>query len=1181
MSHNGFIISPSSITIGEGEEEKTVIQLYGRLETGDSFVALFDYKPYFYIKETDLKKAEKIVKCDITNTTFHNFDNEKVVKLAYTTPKALNEARKALYDAEIACYESDVQAPMQFLIEHELKGSIRLEGKSYGTKEYNSMYKTAYRVDHVFHSPRVTGHEHYPELKILSIDIETDMKHSQLYSIALYMTHGTKIQEKVLIAKKGGFVKGEGFSTEKELLERFVQLVREWDPDVITGWHVIDFDLQVIKDKCKEHSVDFTIGRDNTAVYIKLSDSFYQDSIAKISGRVVLDGISLLKNSFVRLPDFKLETAAQHYLSEGKLFTGDARHEDIERSFHDNPQKLIDYNLIDAKLVIDILRESKVLDLTIVRSKLTRMPLDRVKASIASFDSLYLQRLHAQGVVAPTAFSGNREERIQGGYVRESQPGIYDNMLVFDFKSLYPSIIRTFNIDPYSFIPSEKIQKYSEKEQSEFIKAPNGAHFKHEEGFLPAIIQDLWKARDNAKKENNPLKSQAIKILMNSFFGVMANPTFRFYSIEMANAITHFGQHLIKKAAEFVEKKGLEVTYGDSVSADTKIIVMDTKHTIKEVPIHTLYTQTDRKNNAEKEYCLRTPYKVLTIDKEGKSVFKNITYIMRHKAQKKVFRVHITNAWYIDVTDDHSLIGYVNKQKKPYLEDMERLVESTPSDFAKKNIHSLVTLSKIPQKKTISKKYPVCVYEFMGLFIGDGSFDRQLKPNYYLHLSTGIDTSEIVHKVLKPLQKENYIKNYWLKSKGDICLNGNIVRLFNEKLRNNGKKKIPVFLLQETEDAICAFLRGVFSADGTIMIRNDSAIIRFTNTNYTFIETILYLLHTVGISSSFFKENSYNKYKKKQSKTFSYHINIKDKATFSKKVGFLLDRKNERLKKISKAGTHRRTIDKYEFDISSIQKVEKIDYQGYVYDIEVDDTHRFFANNILVHNTDSVFINPKESDYEKAVQTGNKLCEEINEFMKSYISKNYRRESMMELEFEKTYKRFFMPRVRGSEAGAKKRYAGLLDKNGKEVLDFVGLEFVRSDWTQLAKDFQEELLHTVFARKKVEPFIRQFVKDMQAGKYDHKLVYRKQIRKRVSEYTKTTPPHIQAARKIGRDDVGIIDYVMTTDGPEEKEHVSHDIDYTHYLDKQIKPIADSVLDFFDTTFDDILKPDKQHSLLGY
>jgi DNA polymerase-2 len=174
-----------------------------------------------------------------------------------------------------------------------------------------------------------------------------------------------------------------------------------------------------------------------------------------------------------------------------------------------------------------------------------------------------------------------------------------------------------------------------------------------------------------------------------------------------------------------------------------------------------------------------------------------------------------------------------------------------------------------------------------------------------------------------------------------------------------------------------------------------------------------------------------------------------------------------------------------------------------------------------------------------------------------------------------------MPRIRGEETGAKKRYAGLQLVDGKEEISFTGLESVRRDWTELSKRFQLGLLDRVFHKKEVANFIKDFVADLKKGKYDSLLIYKKAIRKELEGYTKTTPPHVKAARKLDKLTSSIIAYVMTEDGPEPVQKLEHKIDYEHYIDKQIGPIADSVLVFYGKTFKDVLENSAQTSLFGF
>jgi len=233
-------------------------------------------------------------------------------------------------------------------------------------------------------------------------------------------------------------------------------------------------------------------------------------------------------------------------------------------------------------------------------------------------------------------------------------------------------------------------------------------------------------------------------------------------------------------------------------------------------------------------------------------------------------------------------------------------------------------------------------------------------------------------------------------------------------------------------------------------------------------------------------------------------------------------------------------------------------------------------------DTDSIFIDTNLSK-EKANQLGKKIEKEINEFYKNYIKKQYKRNSHLELEFEKQYLALMMPPTRqtgkeGEVSGAKKRYAGLREKDNKEIIDIVGLEAIRGDWTQAAQEFQKELLNKIFHNKSPTAFIKQYIKDLRAGKLNNKLIYKKSIRKALEEYTKTTPPHVKAARKLDKLDSNIIQYYITTDGPEPIQNLKHSIDYEHYIKKQIEPIAKTILSLLGIEFQDILQGSKQQTL---
>jgi DNA polymerase-2 len=236
---------------------------------------------------------------------------------------------------------------------------------------------------------------------------------------------------------------------------------------------------------------------------------------------------------------------------------------------------------------------------------------------------------------------------------------------------------------------------------------------------------------------------------------------------------------------------------------------------------------------------------------------------------------------------------------------------------------------------------------------------------------------------------------------------------------------------------------------------------------------------------------------------------------------------------------------------------------------------------VIYSDTDSVFVQTNLGEKETE-EKAKELQDYINNFYRKYVSENYKRESFLDLEYKKQYLSMMIPSLRKTEEenqkAAKKRYAGLIRNKNLEELEVVGLEAIRGDWTEAAGNFQKELLLKVFKNQRIEEFIKNYVKKILEGKIDEELVYRKSMRKKLEEYTKTTPPHVKAARKLPSLNSTIIEYYMTTDGPEPIQKLTHKIDYEHYIEKQIKPIANQILNLFNKNFDDIIKGSKQKTL---
>jgi DNA polymerase II len=736
--------------------------IFGRLENGESFICMNEFNPYFFIKEKDKKILEKLDNqefFEIEETNLTSFKAENVVKIIFKNQTSLKEISKEMKDFQIETFEEDLKPSVRFMIENDLKLFVDIEGD----------YEKNERVDRFYLNPKIKKSNYEIIPKVASIDIESDKKGKKLFCIGIY----SKDKKEVLMITKEKIEGVLSCRNERECLEKFREKIIEIDPDIITGWNVIDFDLALLNKLFNENKIDFDIGRTNKKIKLKIEKNFLKKSKAKIPGRVVLDGLNLLKDPFIqeaptikkiKLESFALEEVSKRILDKKKLIEGIDRSKEIEKLYRGNKEdkrKLAEYNIQDCRLAYEIVEKTKMIELAVERANLTGMQLDQLTSSIASFDSLYIRKAKKKNLVSPSSIYKQKQEKITGGFVLQPDSGIYKNVFVFDFKSIYPSIIRTFNIDPSSLL---------NRKEKDCITSPNGAVFRNQDGILPEMIQELYEAREKAKRERRELSSYAIKIIMNSFFGILASPNSRYFDLKLGNSITTFGQEIIKLTMKKIEENGDKVIYGD---------------------------------------------------------------------------------------------------------------------------------------------------------------------------------------------------------------------------------------------------------------------------------------------------------------------------------------------------------------------------------------------------TDSIFVQKKNE--KNLEEFGIRTSREINKFYIEYVMKNYKRKSFLELEFEKRYKSLLFPglRKKEEERGAKKRYAGLLEN---EELEIVGLEAIRGDWTEAARIFQKELLKKMFLEEDIIPFIKDFIKKIKEGRLDKELIYRKSIRKGLEEYTKTTPPHVKAARKLEKIESNLIEYYITLSGPEPIQKLMHKIDYEHYIEKQIKPIATTILE---------------------
>jgi len=552
VNARGFILQASYRVVAGAP----VIHLYGQLEGGGTFLVRDDrQRPHFYIRAAQAESARSLgISLGISALQpieRRTFDGAQVCRIEVAVPSDIPALRERLHRAGIETFEADVRFAVRYLIERGVKGGCEIEGEA--------RPGTGIRLE--FDNPRLRPADVKVDPRVLAFDIETDAKAQRLLAISLY---APALDEVLIVDGSDRSMPAHATrcADERTALDAFSERVREFDPDVLTGWNTIDFDLGVLERVAARLRHPLALGRDAGPIRLRKPEGYFGSGQASVPGRLVLDGIDLLRGAFVRMDDYSLDAVAREVLGEGKATKTEAgdRIEEIAHNYrHDLPAFSL-YARTDARLAYQIVERLNLVPLAFARSRLAGMTPDRVAASIASFDFLYLSELAHVGIVAPTVRSS--DSRVfaaqQGGYVLEPVPGLHRNVWVFDFKSLYPSIIRTFNIDPLSYVAAPAAG-------ADLIETPGGA-FRREAAILPRLLDQLFPRREAAKRSGDEVASHAIKILMNSFYGVLGTPACRFYNPALANSITGMGRELLLWSKRWFEQAGLRVLYGDTDS---------------------------------------------------------------------------------------------------------------------------------------------------------------------------------------------------------------------------------------------------------------------------------------------------------------------------------------------------------------------------------------------------------------------------------------------------------------------------------------------------------------------------------------------------------------------------------------------------------------------------------------
>ncbi|MBC3767365.1 DNA polymerase II [Neptunicella marina] len=474
-----------------------------------------------------------------------DFQHRTMAAVYLPSQHQLQNAKRLCADNRIRLYEDDIRLADRYLMERFIYGNALFTGVH---KEHPSYREVT--------QAKLQTTDYQPVLAVLSIDLECSAN-GELFSIG--MASETVSCVLMIGEPQAGPDWIEWLPDERTLLLRFADKVNQLDPDILVGWNVVNFDCKLLLERAKMHAIKLNIGRDGSAAWWKTSRAENDQGFIGIAGRVVVDGIDALKTATYQFDSFSLEFVARTLLGKGKSTDDvDNRLARIEHDFIHNKIKLAEYNLQDCLLVLEILAHTNIIDFLQLRSQLTGLELDRMGGSVAAFTNVYLPKLHRAGFISPNRPAGGGLAS-PGGYVMNSSPGLYQHVLVLDFKSLYPSIIRTFKIDPLGLV-----QGLASPENA--IPGFKGASFDRKQHFLPDIITSLWRQRDEAKRQQDAARSQAIKILMNSFYGVLGSGGCRFYDTRLASSITMRGHEIMQTTASWIREQGYDVIYGDTDS---------------------------------------------------------------------------------------------------------------------------------------------------------------------------------------------------------------------------------------------------------------------------------------------------------------------------------------------------------------------------------------------------------------------------------------------------------------------------------------------------------------------------------------------------------------------------------------------------------------------------------------
>jgi DNA polymerase I len=573
------------------------------------------FKPYFYLnpelesedalgalREELLQRFNQIRDIQIVDrfTPFgYQDEKKKMLLIVAQDPKNVRELRESAKNYG-TIYEADILFKNRFLVDTGLRSNSWIKARSYRPTRTNTV-STKRKLETIPSNLELDDFDEHPELRYLCVDIECLAESGDgmpqpevdpIIMISLSFSQPFEGRDNmVLVSRPVSIEDTQGMESEEEMLRAFLDILKRFDPDVLLGYNSNQFDFPYIIDRMRGLGIKPKMGRAEKNSYYR---TFGNSTRVNITGRVVVDVLPLVKKDFA-LKRYGLGEVSKAILGREKL---DVSHTEIPRLWKSQGKglrKLIDYSRRDAELPLEILLSKRLLDRYIALAQASGTLLqDLVEAGQSiMIDNLLLRELRNYHRVMPCKPDDEETARrkqirkdlgLKGGHVLEPETGLQENVVVMDYKSLYPTIMIAKNI---------------------CVSTLKGKGFVSQDeyrGIVPRILEELLSRRLEIKEKLKQVEKEeeyrildmtqwAIKILLNSFYGYFGYIRSRMYDLTIANTVTRTGRETITETKRIIEKQ-IDRVY----IADSKVLLKeecDVQDDALEVALRVVYGDTD------------------------------------------------------------------------------------------------------------------------------------------------------------------------------------------------------------------------------------------------------------------------------------------------------------------------------------------------------------------------------------------------------------------------------------------------------------------------------------------------------------------------------------------------------------------------------------------------------------